>query len=45
MIIIEKYKIRLKQLNTGYKEFYKDEKKVIEAILSAYKREVQNEKN
>jgi len=33
MTLIEKYKIRLEQLNNGHKELYKGEKKLITQII------------
>ena len=38
MELMEKYKIRLKQLQNGHKELYEGEIKVIINILSTYNR-------
>lgn len=37
--LIESYKIRLDQLNRGYKELYEGEKDTIKELLSKYERE------
>lgn len=38
-VLIDQYKVRLDQLNKGYKELYEGEKDNIIEILSKYERE------
>ena len=46
MTLIEKYKIRLEQLNNGHEEIYDGEKEIIEQIIKQETlQEVTNENN